>query len=146
MGTVLCVGGRESARGSGAQTLAAAIVLLSEAGGSGEKSRAEGPRLGRTPPPRLRWLGAASGLSLRCWLSALRPACSDFGMCRDVPVHTAPRSSAAQGGDAPAVETLPSALLTGHFYYLGYLRRYLARCRPLAVLGEGKSCWSKWTL
>lgn len=37
------------------------------------------------------------------------------------------------------METLPSALLIGHFYYLGYLRRYLAGCRLFAVLGEGKT-------
>lgn len=54
-----------------------------------------------------------------------------------------PCSSAARWKEAPAVETAPSALLIGHLYYLGYLRRFLARCRLFAVLGEGKSYWSK---
>lgn len=63
-----------------------------------------------------------------------------------VQVHTSPGSLAPPRRDAPAAETLPSALLTGHFYYLGYLKRLLACCLLFAVLGEGKSRWSKWTL
>ena len=62
---------------------------------------------------------------------------------RNVLLHAAPCASAAQWRDTPAVETLPSTLLIGHFHYLGYLRSFLARCRLLAVWGEGKSCWSK---
>ena len=46
-----------------------------------------------------------------------------------------PRLSAAQQRDTPTLETLPSILLIGHFYYLGYLRSFLARCRLFAAWG-----------
>lgn len=99
----------------------------------GEERRALGPW------PGLRQAGAGSEmLAQRSPASVLR--------LRNVLLHAAPCASAAQWRDTPAVETLPSTLLIGHFYYLGYLRSFLAHCRLLAVWGEGKSCWSKWTL
>lgn len=105
------------------------------------------------PPQQLHWVGSClGGLSemlaqLHSGLRALTSGCARSHSPPLPPIrHPHPHSSAARWRDAPTVETLPSALLTGHFYYLGYLRRYLARCRLFAFLGEGKSLWSKWTL
>lgn len=82
---------------------------------------------------------AGRGLSPRC----LSDACSALpglrALTSDVQVHTAPCSSAVQWRDAPAVETLPSALFIGHFYYLSYLRRFLACCRLYAAWGKGRT-------
>lgn len=69
--------------------------------------------------------------------------CSTFGPC--IFTHTLSICFWMERGPIQK-EMLPSALLIGHFYYSSYLRQFLACCHLLAILGEEKIYWSKWTL
>lgn len=126
------VGEREG--GDSAPTRAAVATTLSEAGGSVGRSggRSGGPGAPAWAAPGRGCLGAGSGMlaqrSLACVLRLW-----------NVLPHTAPRPSAAEWRDTPAVETLPSTLLIGHFYCSGYLGSFLARCHQLAVWGRGRA-------
>lgn len=135
MGTTSPVAGvaREREGGDSAPTRAAVMTTLSKAGGSGEEwGHSGGTGALAWAAPGGGCLGAGSRMLAQCSLACVL-------RLWNVLLHTAPRSPAAEWRDTPAVETLPSTLLIGHFYCLGYLGSFLARCHQLAVWGRGRA-------
>lgn len=101
-----------------------------------------GPWPGQQPLHVAALGGAVSTLSLRCLLSAPRPACSDFGCAGS---HS-PMLISCSMERRPRSGDTAFRPLHWPFLLLGLFKTVLGLPPPVCCLGEGQTCWSKWTL